>query len=242
MTRINSVMKLFEIKPIPPEKFTPRPTMQGLSKLEKRPGEKAEKIGKGNYASAWSTATEPGTVRKVVSDRSNLSRDAYFQYIRKITKNERLSKNPYFPKIYDVQVVRDKNFDLPSHSYYVDMERLHALDTLSDEEVLTIGRKLIDGFDSWMNQTLNGQKMYSDPQQALVSYFIQLLVKKSSYSSKSGRLLDNIKDSNLKQALMFIKSVLRQEIGFFTDAHAANIMIRRGRHAPQLVFTDPLGG
>ena len=241
MTRINSVMKLFEIKPIPPERFTPRPTMQGLSKLEKRPGDKAKEVGSGNYASAWSTTTEPGTVRKVITDISDLNNDAYFQYVRTITKNERLSKNPYFPKIYDVQVVKDKNFDLPSHSYYVDMERLHKLGTLSDEEALTIGRNLIHGFDSWMNQTTStGQKMYSDPEKALIGYLRQPVSKR--FSAKGNRLLDNIKDPNLKQALMFIKSVLRGNTRFFTDIHNENIMVRRGRHAPQLVFTDPLGG
>ena len=227
-------MKLFEISPITPERFTPRHSVKGLSKLEKHPGEKAEKVGAGNYASAWSTTSEPGTVRKVITDISDPTNDAYFQYVRTITKNERLSKNPYFPKIYDVQVVRDKNFDQPAYSYYVDMERLHKLGTLSDEEVLTIGRNLIDGFESWRNQT------NSDPEKALIGYFRQIV--SGRFTAKGRRLLDNIKDPNLKQALMFIKNVLRQNDRFFADVHDENIMIRRGRHAPQLVFTDPLGG
>ncbi|KKK65684.1 hypothetical protein LCGC14_2971680, partial [marine sediment metagenome] len=240
MPRINSDMKLFEISPIPPERFTPQPSLKGLRKLEKHPGEKAEKIGAGNYASAWSTKTEPGTVRKVVTDISDPTNDAYFQYVRMITKNERLSKNPYFPKIYDVQVVKDKLFDLPTYSYYVDMERLHSMSTLNDEEALTIGRNLIDGFDSWRNQTHEGTKMYSNPAKALVGYIMRMVSPR--FLAKGNRLLDNIKDPNLKQALMFIKSVLRQNDRFFTDVHNENIMVRRGRHAPQLVFTDPLGG
>lgn len=240
-------MKLFEIAPITPEKFTPRPSMKGLSKLEKHPGDKAKEVGSGNYASAWSTTSEPGTVRKIITDRSDLNDDAYFQYVRTITKNERLSKNPYFPKIYDVQVIRDKNFELPSHSYYVDMERLHKLSTLSDEEALTIGRNLFDGFDSWMNQTLDGQTVWKTPMKGVVGY-LRHLVAKRRYSSgvrtrtSVVRLIDNVKDPNLKQAVMFIKSVLRQNDRFFTDVHNENIMVRRGRHAPQLVFTDPLGG
>ena len=89
--------------------------------------------------------------------------------------------------------------------------------------------------------------MYKNPIQGVVGYLRHLVAKRrytSGVRTKTSvvRLIDNIKDPNLKQAVMFIKSVLRQNTRFFTDVHDENIMVRRGRHAPQLVFTDPLGG
>jgi hypothetical protein len=240
-------MKLFEIAPIDPKQFEPKPGDKPTL-----PGEDVVGVGAGVFGAAHSSKTEPGTVRKIVMARStdpkNLKDDAYFQYVKTITKNERLSVNPYLPKIYDVGV--SKRQGDPSIAgderlyYYVDMERLHHLEDLSEEEIdLVAGRAFYD-WEDWKSKRksfTNKAKAYEGPHrnfEALVDYFIELGFTLKSRGER--RMIDNIKDPSLKQAILFVKQIVRSRNDFRTDMHRNNVMVRRGPHAPQLVLTDPV--
>ena len=261
-------MKLFEVTPITRDQLIPKKGSTKVGDLVKG----KEAFDAGAFATVYSDTGEPGTVRKVVQTGSKHPKeDPYFRFIQMITRNQRFSGNPYLPKIYDVQVRRtDKGAGLNEYVYYVDMERLHPLDTLSEEEANMIGEQIIDNWNAWANQRFDpgrdkrdpgnpltrkqrrGGKMYHGPEKyktALFSFFKNLHMRKPypPVNPVSGekvpstfRNIDKITDSNLKQALLFIREIMRTDSSIFNDMHAGNIMVRRGRGIPQLVITDPV--
>lgn len=221
-------MRLFEVTPITPDKFNPKTT-------DLPSPDHTEQVGdEGSYATAYSSKTEPGTIKKVVQ-QSDIRNDAYYHYIQTLAKNQRYTANPYFPKIFDIHVYEDL---LGTHSYVVEMERLHPLNSLSDEEVWTIGRNLFDGFDNFAHRV----QPTSDAIAKLITHIMsgRFYPSKNKPGSARHRMIDNVKDPKLKQALLLIRDLYRKNRNYFIDTHTDNIMVRRGRFTPQLVLTDPI--
>ena len=250
-------MRLFEITTaITPDKFTPgavarpRDANFGL-------GDEQEELGSGRYATAFSTPEEPGTVRKIVGpmNEREFREDAYFKYIQMMAKNDRFTSNPYFPRIYDVQV---KKFPLEpndpttfyDYAYAVDMERLHPITTradLSPEEARMLGNKMFNDWERIAAEHIKdhtierdrGKKVNWD--QVLISFMYEFFDNSFRPKKKSSTIF---KDPHLKQAVLLLRSMLRKSRAeggpMFFDLHSGNTMIRRGPGGPQLVFTDPV--
>lgn len=246
-------MRLYEITTaITPDKFTPgkvsSPKDAGFGL-----GDEQEELGSGVFGSAFSTPSEPGTVRKIVGpiDEREFKNDAYFKYVQLLAKNDRFTGNPYFPRIYDVQV---KKFPLDpnepttfyDYAYAVDLERLHDWGSISIPEAKMLADKMFYDFDKIASHHIqsntkedhNGRKIkFYD--HALMD-FLHDLFNSFSFDKK----LTIFKDKHFKQAVMLMRSLhsKTRDSGqpMFWDIHSGNIMIRRGPGGPQLVITDPV--
>lgn len=241
---INTDMRIFEIiEPINPEKFKPKPSKQRGFDVSG-----SEKVGGGLFARAVSSSIEPGTVRKIVDSRpiGDLKNDAYFKYVQLLAKNNRFIKNSYFPKIYDVQVrtYKEEGIEETYYTYAVDMERLYDWSTLRDEEALMLGKRMFYNYEKLSKHFLEKASEYNDivPQYRIALLeFIRHAVFDiwGEYPKDVTDQRTTIKDTDLKKAVMLLKSLKAKEgVGF--DIHSGNIMIRRTSTGPQLVFTDPV--
>ncbi len=196
-------------------------------------------IGRGGSAEVTSSIEEPGTVTKKVTKGARgfnrvpfpsvraIERDGYYEFIKMLQRSDRAASNPYLPRIYDVRIKPE-----PEPHLEVDMERLHKLDTISDEEARVIGNQLFDGFDR-LRKAHDRRYVTLDPKEALVE-FVGRAVQGSS------QLMSAVQDPQFKQAVMFVKNLVRKRLSRF-DVIKENLMVRRGRHVPQLVLLDPVG-
>lgn len=255
-------MRLYEItNTLTPDKFSPEQVKQPHDVKFDIPDQ--EEIGSGMFATVFSTQQEPGTVRKISNkmDEREFREDAYFKYVRLLAKNDRFTSNPYFPKIYDMQV---KKFSLapddPStfydYVYAVDIERLHDWKTLSNKEALMLGKKMFHNFKQVASEQIernttisNRPRPPKNTQQNLVDIHWRAVLM-SFINSFIGALYPEkqstiIKDPNFKKTILLIRSLKNKaksdDETMFYDIHKGNIMIRRGPSGPQLVFTDPVG-
>lgn len=215
-------------------------------------------LGGGKFASVYAPEKLPGSVEKVAKPEwlESLADDGYYQYLDMISKNERIANNPFFPKIHNLQTFRGSD---GKYTYKVELEKLHPLSSLSTEEIITIGRKLFTNFDQLFK---NRKKMFdvgTNPSSDTSEYHDDTNKRQHQYESKlryaamntlsmlfdkaidwSSEVSTNIKDPNLKKALMMIRSIVKSTPNSTPDIHEDNIMVRRGPFAPQIVITDPI--
>ena len=226
-------MRLYEItNTIGPEKFKP---YQHKSGETFRQGG-LDRLGAGMYATAFSSEQEPGTVRKISNPRTidTIEKDAYLNYIKMISENDRFTSNPYFPKIYDVQVKKlttkdDNARPWEMYVYAVDMERLQKYDSLSNEEALMLGEKMFNDFKGIAHDMIEKKTVEIDDGARLA--FANPLPKdrgrekRNAYTWYTGVLVDFIhyaitggskhpsmtttiyKDPELKKAVMLLRSL-----------------------------------
>ena len=171
-----------------------------------------------------------------------------------ISKNERISKNPFFPKVHDLKTFRGSD---GKYTYTAEIEKLHKLETLSIDEIIMIGRNLFTNFDAAFHGDKEKQVWNSHPGKPTGDD--HYATDKKEYSSGLHRIaLDtlaklfdqaidhasgvatNINNSNLKQALMLIRKLVKANGDMTSDIHRGNIMVRRGPFTPQIVITDPV--
>ncbi len=235
--------------------------------LENERNPDIERLGAGFFATAYANAQEPGTAIKVAKPFSVLKNDPYFKYVSTLAKHKEGADNRYFPKIYDVKVFKDPE---GLYTYSVDMERLQPFSSLSTDEMLQIGNHIFYGFDQMIadanekkklmkKHDVNAKRQHTDPRPHDKKYSIK---DTESYQWAISRAMmrgiatclgpnadpaTNIKDSELKRALVILRSIIKAsatetETGKQRahDIHQGNIMVRRGPFMPQLVITDPL--
>ena len=239
-------MRLYEISSLTKDQFTPRQS-GSPEDIGKEFGQKdQEEIGSGMYATAFSTPEEPGTVRKIVGPFDNIKDDAYFRYIKMMAGNDRMSSNPYFPKIFDIQVRRFYRKDFTGkvnlsvrYIYAVDMERLLPFESLSQEEARMLGNKMFYDFERQTKPIRHkaGSGDPSEPRDHFEGLDTMITAVFDDWFRE--RFLTIIKDSRFKQAVMLIRKLETDE-NIAMDIHSENIMIRRGVGGPQIVITDPV--
>jgi len=238
-------MRLYEITtPITPDKFKPEYTQDADTGLEL---DDTEELGSGVFATAFATRTEPGTVRKIVraQDKDRFERDAYFKYVQLLAKHDRFLKNPYFPKIYDIQV---KTYEKDTRDYYtyaVDMERLDHWKSLGEEEALALGKRMFYDYERLAKERIKQSKDMPNPHnEALMEFIRKDIFKVWGDPSKIGSHKTMFKDPDLKKAVMLIVTLKNAFEGMdksiFFDIHTGNIMVRRTPGGAQLVITDPV--
>lgn len=237
-------MKLNELKTITPADLTPRQYKLGhIASTRKLIPKNAERIGEPSvYGIAYTTPDEPGTVTKVVRKIEDINKDAYFQYVSALAKNDRISNNPFFPRIYKIKVVKDKQ---GNDLYSVEMERLLPFETLSNEECNMIGERLFFNYAGFERDALAYAKEIASSfhRDALTTegnakFALLKAIEKCLRNLKE--VATYIKDPKLKAALMILQSLLKKNKNFDADIHSGNIMIRRGPGGPQLVILDPI--
>ena len=249
-------MKLFELITATPDRLTPRAAPKSLptDKINRYgsvedPDKDVEAIGSGSFGTAYSSTREPGTVTKVVHS-TDLEHDAYFQYVSMLLKYQRSDSNPYFPKIYDVHPFKEPEGS--RHSFTVEMERLHDLDTLSPKEVSSIGDKIFYNYKQLASRTIVNKKRYQAHRKMSwetsearehedVGVLIGLIKKTVDIRwGPAKKLFSMVKDPDLKKAILLIRKIQNELVHSFFDLHVGNFMVRRGPTGPHLVITDPL--
>lgn len=238
-------MKLNELQTITPKDLTPKQYKQGnIATTGKLFPKDAERIGRrdSKFGAAYSTPDEPGTVTKIVRNTEDLKRDAYFQYVSALAKNDRIANNPFFPRIYKVKVVKDK---YGAESYSVEMERLMEFETLSPEECNMLGERLFFNYKGFEREAFARQKEITPTErrdavsrEGNAGYALLMAMRKClDYPEQ---VATYIKDPKLKAALMILQSMIKRDVEIVPDIHSGNVMVRRGPSGPHLVITDPI--
>lgn len=208
---------------------------------------KSEFVGNGAYASVFQSEKDPGSVQKLARPIPSLTNDGYYQYLDMIAKNDRMSNNPYFPKVYGLKTFKDR---AGNYTYRVNMEKLHNFNTLSTEELEMLGRKMFTNFDqrysedrkNWLpyegdqnrDEEIRSSAAHKGARDALIDLIERAIHRRSKVST-------NIKDPYLKQALSMLRHLVKTgNKEYMSDIHQGNIMVRRGPFTPQIVITDPL--
>lgn len=226
-----------------------------------------ELVGQGSFADTYSHEKDPGSVEKLAkpisptrmlgsaqvaqsySTKSALENDPYFQYLKLLSTNDRMSNNPYFPKVYDLKAFKGSD---GRYTYTVNMERLQRFVKLSTDEIKMLGNNLFTTFQAEVQDTMKAfgvenvtdQEGYEEANEQIMHQMYA-----TAFAGLLDRAIDRnsdpatyIKDKNLKQAVMLIrhlvKSKTKEEIT--NDLHVGNIMVRRGPFMPQVVITDPV--
>lgn len=212
-------------------------------------GADRKRVGHGAFARVWSSDKKPGEVTKVAKEFASLNKDAYYQYLDMISRNERMSSNPYFPKVNRLRVVKGRD---GGFTYTADIESLHPLESLGIEELEAIGEHTFNDFDglcaivakSWGKYKTDGrptedeQSQRTEIRKVVLERTILVYLGKAMWHSTG--VATYIRDPNLKQAVMMIRHLIKSNPGIGPDIHSGNVMVRRGRFMPQLVFTDPV--
>lgn len=240
-------MKLHELQLVKPQQLTPQKTNKGPAEISNEMIPKnAQRIGADSrYGRVFTTRDNPGTVTKIVKRTDDLEKDAYFQYVSAMAKNDRISRNPYFPKIYNVKVRKD-NYGISTYS--VEMERLQNFSTLSPEEVLMLGERMFFSFRSMAKDAAAYRRElapteYRDKITTLefgtVAFALIKAIEKVIY--EGDKVATYIKDPNLRGALTILKHLIKNNSSEFSpDIHGDNIMVRRTPGGPQIVIVDPV--
>jgi len=181
-------------------------------------------IGHGHFSSV-APDDDPHFVNKrsvrVVNPKD--THDAYWGYVYYIIKNK-LWQNPYFPRIYDVKRIVDKDGKM---HFTAKMERLEPFDSDDIEgTVLPLVRRIF---------TEEARKHFRLSGRASLKV---ILLKVILDSMRHEGYLKYIKDDQLVDAIKKLKDY-RNKYWVDLDLHQNNVMIRRTPYGPQLVFTDP---
>ncbi len=197
-------------------------------------------LGSGLYSDTIEHENEPGVVRKISKKMIDVTKDGYFKFISTIVTNDRLQSNPYLPKIYKIKIYKTVNVEKKNrieYFYVVQMEKLYPIEQLDSKEMEMITNKALH-----IKSTPNNKEKIRAPHDALVDTLYNALsyvrYQDDSVGHESIDNTVNIKDPQLKQAILFVKKSIRISGG--NDLHEGNLMFRRTSVGPQLVITDPL--
>src|SRR5277367_3991371 len=102
-------MKISEVMSVNPQQLKPRAVNKtGQEVVQSMTPKGAGKTNlKGLYADVHVNPESQQEVTKIVRETRDLKQDAYYQYMSKLARNDRIMKNPYFPKVYAVRVQKD---------------------------------------------------------------------------------------------------------------------------------------
>jgi hypothetical protein len=233
-------MKLNELKTITPDDLTQTVRRDNRSINNLYPQGTDSSSSSGRYATTFIHPDKPFDATKIVHTvRDNdVKRDPYFKYVSALAKNDRISNNPYFPRIYSVIVSRKVAKAINDEvQYAVDMEALLDFDTLSKEELQMLGEKLFFNFPAYVKDVyakLHGK--YAVNSRPL---YVAAILYSIAKAMRHSEVATYIKDPKLRQAMVILRSLVKHEY-VTIDIHAGNVMVRRGPGGPQLVITDPV--
>ncbi|CAB4133417.1 hypothetical protein UFOVP257_182 [uncultured Caudovirales phage] len=206
-----------------------------LFKQEKRAARRmgaAAHGGSGWYSRGYQNPRDPHEFVKTTHKPSILYNDAYFHYVSTISNLQRKNyRNPYFPVVYQVKISMD------SHG---NERPRYRMETLQDPKQYPI--------EAIMGMMEN---MFIDPSTVFGDMEITEKNKGQIWIELAHRLdycilnvnstsMRNIKDRNLKAALVIIHNILKKYDIFEPDIHGNNIMVRGTPYGPQLVLMDPI--
>lgn len=147
--------------------------------------------------------------------------DAYYTYIKAISQGDVASSNPYFPRVYSINTVKDKAGTI---TYKIDIEHLKPLRDLTSPELFVLWSRMFDK-DKFQEHHIFSDKVDIDG--------AAKMVRDAAY----GKIQP--KDEQLHDALELIRYLMNKS-DYNNDINKNNIMVRRTNLGYQLVITDPL--
>jgi hypothetical protein len=180
----------------------------------------------GAYAKVDVGDDEPFTAKKKYHEpMKDVVQDAYYVYIKTIADQHLAEKNPYFPRVYDVEIEKDSSGEVRP---IFRMETLTSASEFDDKTLYALGDKIFNHFERML------------PTESPSSYQLRYSIAHAMTRIMANESYDRIKDSKLESALKFIKNLVDKNENFRLDLHFENFMIRPTSHGPQLVLTDPV--
>lgn len=85
----------------------------------------------------------------------NPEKDGYLNFLKLLSKSDRMASNPYLPRVYNVKVVDDKQ-------YYAVIEELVDLKDMSEDELKVIGDKAFGDLDQAMRKYQDNMDAVND--------------------------------------------------------------------------------
>ena len=189
----------------------------------------------GRYSQVKPDTNDPHMVNKKSFDpiKDLETNDGYFYYINKISESGIADGNPYFPRVYDVNVYRDST---GKATFDAKIEKLEHSDNLSEEELLLVANHCFKDFEDAMKR----KAAYGGTLERKIPTKKLLILKTiSMLLYDSLRHQGYVKDPMLADAMKFIDELYRKNKKVDEDLHEDNFMFRRGRYGLQLVITDP---
>lgn len=148
-----------------------------------------------------------------------------FRKLLRLMKENRLMDDPHFVKVYGITRIDGKN---GKHIYKYKVEKLVKWTSLSDEEMESI---INTHFNGDMDIGEDGENII-DSMCVAIENFLESGQNPDIFNGTFKRSMLNLKDA-------YQSHVPKSEFDIlYLDIHSGNIMVRRGPHGLQLVFTD----
>ncbi len=178
----------------------------------------------GWYSRAVPHPRDPHTFIKSTKYTSYLNDDAFHKYIEMVVNlHKKGIDNPYFPAVYEIKITRDNEKKTRPQYHLQALQKPQLYDV----------------------EALKGmaERMFHDPERIADSQHSDV-VWSSICSAVKYAVQDNdvkpIKDTELLQAVKYIRALKRTNPDWDLDMHSNNFMIRGTSVGPQLVITDPV--
>jgi len=181
-------------------------------------------IGAGNYSVITQDKKRPDIVRKTTRRAIHKDEDGAWAFLHYVAK-EKLWKNPYFPKVYEVKRYYTDGSD-KSH-YRAKIEKLAELEALPREAIIKVISVMLaaDPEDLGIVQPYHKKSDLLELIEEIISRVL------------SGKLPKHV-DPKLVEAIGIIKK-MNESFGFGYDIHHGNIAVRINGDNVQPVIIDP---
>jgi len=185
-----------------------------------------DELGRGTAAHVLKNPDDPHTVKRNShsAQRATTNRKGEFEHRRFdgfnvwakfIIDNKLAEKNPYFPRIYEVERISDKG---DNQFYKYETEKLYPMSSLSREEMIAISEKL------------TGREQIYYPEQ--IEWFLQKVILENK----------DTPDDALVECRKYMKQFVDETNMKIDDLGGDNILVRRTSLGVQLVINDPIYG
>lgn len=186
---------------------------------------------KGAYGSVEDDKSDEHMVNKRYHRTYNtLDNDGYYTYINTLDKQDLPDTNPFFPRVYNINIEQDAAGKIkPTFN----IEKLSSLKTLDTDVIYAIGDSLFNNIDDYVMDSR--RKILGDNR--MTSGMLGLAIRDVLTRRDYGLL----KNHHLADALKVIDNIISSNKKFFNDVYDENIMFRGTPHGPQVVLSDPIG-
>lgn len=182
----------------------------------------------GWYSGGQTNPRDPHEFVKKPHLTAKLDKDAYYRYVSEIRSLKQEGyHNPFFPQVYNIDITQDmKGNQRPRYR----IEKLQAGDVFPT-------RTLVGMYERYFEDEFD-MNLVADAANKSLAIWKEIAnqcnraVERSNYT--------NIRDDQLKEALLLIDKIIDENTGWNVDLHVNNIRVRGSSVGPQLVLMDPI--
>ena len=199
-----------------------------MKNRQERDYDKNSGQGLGWYSGGQTNPRDPHEFVKKPHLTTLLDQDAYYKYVEEIRSLKQEGyHNRFFPQVYTVDITQDtKGNQRPRYR----IEKLQDGTGYPEETLIGMyDRLFMDEFDpNNLDNLSNKSKVIWN----MIAQECNRAVLLGNYK--------NIRDDELKEALMLIEKIIQEKPDWNVDLHQNNIRIRGSSQGPQLVLMDPI--